>query len=58
MKIKADKYTQEKLNQKLNKLGAAKFKDWADKELPELDKRKSAKALIVDILRIQEEARR
>jgi hypothetical protein len=57
MKIKADIYNQEKLNERLNKLGAKEFKEWAEKEFG-LDKKKPAKTIITEILKMQEEARR
>jgi len=60
LKIKKDKYTQENLTQKLNKLGATKFKAWAEKEFGEdtIDRRKSGRSIIVQILKLQEEGRR
>ena len=60
MKIKAHRFTQEKLTQKLNKIGSKKFKEWAEEEFgeKEIDKRKGASNLIYEILRIQEEEKR
>jgi len=60
LKIKYNKYTQEKLTNKLNNLGAEKFKVWAENKFgdDEIDRRKSAKSIIVQILKIQEEAKR
>jgi len=59
-KIKGDKYTQEKLTIKLNELGEEKFKLWAEKEVGEenIDRRKSGKSIINQLLKIQEENRR
>ena len=59
MKIKAKTYSQESLTVKMNELGAKKFKEWAEKEFGEdaIDRRKTAKAIINDILVIQERDR-
>ena len=59
MKIEKRNYNQEKLTIKLNELGAKEFKIWAEKQFGEdLDRRKTAKAMIVEILRRQEAERR
>lgn len=58
-KIKGEKYTQEKLTEKLNKLGDSKFKDWAESEFgKKIDKKKPSKTIISKILKLQEEAKR
>jgi hypothetical protein len=59
-KVKGDKYTQEKLTNKLNDLGTSKFKIWAEDECGKdiIDRRKSAKNIIVQILELQEKGRR
>ncbi len=60
MKIEKRKYSQEKLLIKLNKLGEKEFKIWTEKEFgeDEIDRRKTPKAIIVEILRKQEADRR
>ena len=60
MKIEKRKYSQESLTIKLNKLEAKEFKLWAEKEFGEdaIDRRMTAKAIIVEILRKQETDRR
>lgn len=58
-KIKGEKYTQEKLNIKLNELGDSKFKDWAESEFgKKINKKRSAKSIISKILKLQEESKR
>ena len=59
-KIKGRKYSQDSLTVKLNKLGSKEFKEWAEKTFgeDEIDRRESAKKIIVEILRLQEEKRR
>jgi len=51
-----DKWTMEKLKQKLAKLGDTQFKDWTEKEFGEdfIDRRKSSDNIIVKILENQE----
>ena len=53
-------FTQEKLVQKLNNLKSEKFKEWAEKKYGEdnIDKRKSARNIIIDILNLQESEKR
>jgi len=53
-----NKYTEEKLAQKVNKLGKEKFKVWAEKEFGEdnIDRRKSTSKIIINILRMQGDA--
>jgi len=60
MKVTKDKYNQESLNVKLVDLGVAKFKDYAEEVcgVDVIDKRKSAKAIITQMLEIQEAGRR
>ena len=60
MKVAKLGLTQEQLVQKLNKLKSDKFKEWAEKEYGEdkIDRRKAAKKLIVDILKLQESEKR
>uniref|UniRef100_A0A6M3L511 Uncharacterized protein n=1 Tax=viral metagenome TaxID=1070528 RepID=A0A6M3L511_9ZZZZ len=60
MKILPREFSQEKLNVKLADVGAKKFKEWAEKKFgaDKIDRRKSAKSIITEILRMQEEARR
>ncbi len=59
-KITGRKYSQDSLTVKLNKLGSKEFKEWAEKTFgeDEIDRRESAKKIIVEILRSQEEKRR
>lgn len=50
----------EKLTVKLNKLGAKKFKEWAEKEFGEdtIDRRKSATGIINEIIKLEMEKKR
>ena len=59
-KIEKRKYSQESLTEKLNELGAKEFKFWTERELGEdvIDRRLTAKAIIVEMLRLQEAERR
>jgi len=60
MKIPKREFSQESLTVKLADVGAKKFKEWAEKKFGEdkIDRRKSAKSIITEILRMQEEERR
>lgn len=60
MKIEPRLYSQESLTIKLNKLKSKEFKLWAEKQFGEnkIDRRKSSKAIITQILKIQEAKRR
>lgn len=54
LKVK-NEWTQEKLTEKMNELKASKFKDWAEENFgKDIDKRKSARSIIVEILMKQE----
>uniref|UniRef100_A0A6M3LMP2 Uncharacterized protein n=1 Tax=viral metagenome TaxID=1070528 RepID=A0A6M3LMP2_9ZZZZ len=56
MKVKRSKYSYEALIIKLNELDEKEFKKWLEKETGyDLDRRKSARELIVEVLRIQAE---
>lgn len=59
-KIKPRKYSSESLNEQLNELGDMKFKSWAEETFgkKDIDKRKSAKSIITQILKMQEEKKR
>lgn len=59
MKIKPKPYSQTGLLEKLNKVGFKEFKEWAETTFGEekIDKRKKSKAIINDILAIQERDR-
>lgn len=60
MKITKRAYNLEKLTEKLASLGETKFKEWCETKFgeDEIDRRKSGKAIIVQVLNDQEAARR
>lgn len=53
LKLYKEKWTLESLTQKLNELKAKGFKEWANKEYPEIDEKASASSIIQHILRIE-----